>query len=300
MDDGETLASVLREGMMAELGDDELQINELRPMLPLLVPEPASPSQLLELSPINENGQMENDNDDILEVHNTSVEVDEVSTIEERHGEVVEEVELEDEDKTTRAMGYITDPTQRRKRLSARKKTLLEKAKEICIMCGAKVDLEIKTESGRQYSYHSHPITRSVKLQAGSSTLETRTSSRPTFHTPTKRRETPQRPKPGNVAGPSSPQKRLSAPVQGLPGKKKKQMSKRAREEPAQNKCKICRIMYDSKKDKELQKKKGASASWIGCDVEVCDYWGHACCIGIKVKDRRSAQKIPFKCTEHQ
>ncbi|XP_030846832.1 uncharacterized protein LOC105443477 [Strongylocentrotus purpuratus] len=73
-----------------------------------------------------------------------------------------------------RPLGYIKDPSTRRKRFCARKRTLLEKAKEIHIMCGSTVKFDLKAESGRQYTYHSHPVAqRHVKLQADlNSTVE--------------------------------------------------------------------------------------------------------------------------------
>ena len=163
-------------------------------------------------------------------------------------------------------------------------------------MCGCHIKLEIKAQSGREYSYYSHPTTkRSVKLQAGSAQLEAKTTSTRSRvnHTPTKTR-----PIPGDNAGPSDSASHPK-PIHGLPGKKSKLIKSQAKTKPAQNKCKICKVIYESRKDKTFKEKKGAAAAWLGCDVPDCSYWAHACCLGIKVTGKQAAKNIPFKCRDH-
>ncbi|XP_072166820.1 uncharacterized protein [Diadema setosum] len=205
----------------------------------------------------------------------------------------------EQEGVQVRPLGYIKDPATRRKRFCARKKTLLEKAKEIHIMCGATVTLELKAETGRVYTYHSHPVMkRSVKFQVGTCQLPSRESQRPAHHTPTKN----SRLLPGGKAGPSpTPSGTARSPdVQELPAKKKRAKSKKAKERPSRNKCRVCKTTYKSKKDKNLKEKKGKQASWLGCDIPACNYWAHACCLNIKLGPKQTARKIPFKCSEHK
>ena len=73
---------------------------------------------------------------------------------------------------------------------------------------------------------------------------------------------------------------------------------------PSQNvpdKCAVCDIIWDSKEDVEFRKKAGTrKASWIGCDVKKCKYWGHAVCTNIQLVPRKKLSQHNFLCPKHR
>ena len=38
---------------------------------------------------------------------------------------------------------------------------------------------------------------------------------------------------------------------------------------------------------------------WLGCEACKCDYWVHASCNGLILKDERQMSSISFYCPEH-
>ena len=157
------------------------------------------------------------------------------------------------------------------------------------MLTGAKVHIKIISKAGRVYAYDSEPLMkRSVKVQVGESGVQSvRTSTRvgPT-HSPKK-----------CVTFESNTGMRT--PIANLPGKKKKEMSRRAKTDPANNRCNICKIIYNSKGDKAMAKQHKRQNVWLGCDHKDRDYWAHAHCANVKIPQRGKLDKIMFNCPAH-
>ena len=67
------------------------------------------------------------------------------------------------------------------------------------------------------------------------------------------------------------------------------------------DKCAVCNRTWDSKEDTEFRKKVGTrKASWIGCDVKQCKYWGHAVCTNIQLIPRKKLSMHNFLCPKHR
>ena len=104
----------------------------------------------------------------------------------------------------------------------------------------------------------------------------------------------------------------------GLPGKKPGRTSSKQQKPGTSNlskkptntatpshvpdKCAVCNIIWDSKEDVEFRKKNRnkEQASWIGCDVNKCKYWGHAVCTNIQLVPRKKLSQHNFLCPKHR
>lgn len=88
--------------------------------------------------------------------------------------------------------------------------------------------------------------------------------------------------------------------INNLPGKKPEvKITKKQFLDRVHNKCAICKTIFQSKKDKEFQRKHKKNGQWLGCDEEGCHYWAHAFCAGKSIPSRKSAATVPFFCPNH-
>ena len=94
----------------------------------------------------------------------------------------------------------------------------------------------------------------------------------------------------------------MTSGIVALPGTSKRptSLSAKAKRAPTKNRCQICNVNFESKKDLELKKKNGKQNTWLGCDVGDCSYWAPARCAGIKLKPKQRADKTKFLCPEHK
>ena len=95
------------------------------------------------------------------------------------------------------------------------------------------------------------------------------------------------------------PLRRQRQPIKNLPGKSKIPVPKKT---PVKTRCEVCKVLWESKKDLELNTIWGIQNEWIGCDFEKCDYWSHARCAKKVVTslDEDAIKKISFLCPQHQ
>ena len=84
-----------------------------------------------------------------------------------------------------------------------------------------------------------------------------------------------------------------------MPGKKDDPPPPPPPKERITGKCAVCKIIYDSKRDKIFRKGKMNKTNWVGCDKAGCGYWGHASCVELDVAGKDS-EKIPFYCFKHE
>ena len=162
-------------------------------------------------------------------------------------------------------------------------------------LCNAKVDVDVYSEKGRYYGYHSRAPEkefRNIGIQRGESFIPSRQSTRiARNNTPTKKNTAAV---PTSVTG-GTPSPTSLPSVIGLPGRRKKATIPKPKQS---SRCKICRVIWLSKADIELRREKKREAEWMGCQIDDCDYWAHAFCVGIKV-GRKSVANIPFVCPLH-
>ena len=95
--------------------------------------------------------------------------------------------------------------------------------------------------------------------------------------------------------------------IKNLPGKSANTKARKVVKSKIEKKFKcsakesLCEgLIYDSVQDKAFVQRYGKAATWIGCDFEGCNFWVHAMCVGRKISSKKQAEKIPFKCAEHE
>ena len=69
-------------------------------------------------------------------------------------------------------------------------------------------------------------------------------------------------------------------------------------------KCEGCKLIHKSKEDQQFRKKKGRKSTWVGCDKKIsdkkCEYWGHACCLGLVINPGMSIAAHTYLCPKHK
>uniref|UniRef100_A0A7M5XJV2 Zinc finger PHD-type domain-containing protein n=1 Tax=Clytia hemisphaerica TaxID=252671 RepID=A0A7M5XJV2_9CNID len=65
-------------------------------------------------------------------------------------------------------------------------------------------------------------------------------------------------------------------------------------------KCAVCKRIFESEEDKKFCKGKKKATEWVGCDEKNCKYWGHASCVGLVAKKKKSIKDIPFQCFQQR
>ena len=140
-------------------------------------------------------------------------------------------------------------------------------------------------DNKKVFQHNSTKLTyRSVKIQCGKSYLKqnskniTRQST--SLQTPKKRTRT--------------------SWICGLPCSNAKVIASLAQKVAAcKNKCESCGVSYKSREDRKLSQRFKKSNTWIACDKDDCDYWGHARCFNVAVPRKKEIQNIPFLCPTH-
>ena len=62
--------------------------------------------------------------------------------------------------------------------------------------------------------------------------------------------------------------------------------------------CGKCSVTFDTPTDKPLLK--NYKYQWIGCEVESCQFWAHAACVGVDICQNDDARTVTFFCEEHK
>ena len=169
---------------------------------------------------------------------------------------------------------------------------------------GADVELNIRNnDNKKRQRYNSKRIKRrTVGIQTGSSFIKTKKRATRTRQTadqsPKKLRKLASTRLKAFTS--TSLSRHSRRPINNLTGRKTSTPTSRKQVGRGVNKCKICNVMYGSKIDLAKKKEFGKQNTWIGCEVERCNFWGYARCFEVTVKNVEKVQTIPFKCPSHE
>ena len=191
-------------------------------------------------------------------------------------------------------------------------------------------------DSGKIYIYDSAKTTyRNCGTQFGepSPDLHRRSSTRANLNTPvkdnrkrkslnvsefphlnvnglpsSKRKKTSRNPPKSSQKQPNSKASKPQTLVKDMPSNKGKTaaLSKSPRKPIRASKkklykCDKCGIDFGSKQDKAMRREKGRKADWVGCDSKTpCDFWGHACCVGLVIHPKKKIEDHSFFCPQHR
>ena len=61
-----------------------------------------------------------------------------------------------------------------------------------------------------------------------------------------------------------------------------------------ENRCEVCKVMFESKEDTQLRKKYKHRNTCIGCEVKECKYWVHVRCTKLKIRTANDINKLMF------
>ena len=92
-------------------------------------------------------------------------------------------------------------------------------------------------------------------------------------------------------------------PVKKMPRSKAFKVQNSKSGTVTKNKCVKCNKINMSKDDLVLREKVGEENwKWLGCDVEECQYWGHAKCLklSLKGKSKKTIKNVLLLCPVHK
>ena len=155
-------------------------------------------------------------------------------------------------------------------------------------MCGGKVKLEITTKEGEYLSWgipkFAHQSTNTGNYDK-ESCKEALSSRSPTHKVPDS--HSPKKVFPKKPIIPQNPSA-LLIPIKNLPGKRK---ATKAVEEKS-SRCAVCKIVFQSKVDVEMDKKHKVLNQFMGCMGPDCDHWANVRCAKLSEKDKRSINNV--------
>ena len=169
-------------------------------------------------------------------------------------------------------------------------------AKELHAATGAHVMVKIISVGNKLHLYDSSGTTRrNVGTQFGKPTL-------PPVKKVTRQSNT-------KINTPKKLSRRISTTlpalkVTGMPGKVARNSevnSEVSSTSKTTGKCKICKIIWESKEDQAFRKEAGKRKStWVGCDEPSCKFWAHATCAGLVLIPRKKVEHHKYLCQRHK